>query len=60
VKAVFLELPAFEQHRDGYLDDDNFGQLQGALMANPAAGELIEGTGWASQAKILRFPSIEG
>jgi hypothetical protein len=45
VKAVFIELPAFERHRGDYLDDDSFSQLQGALMANPAAGDLIEGTG---------------
>jgi hypothetical protein len=30
VKAVFIELPAFERHRDDYLDDDNFSRLQGA------------------------------
>ncbi len=28
VKAVFIELPAFERHRDDYLDDDSFAQLQ--------------------------------
>ena len=45
MKAVFIELPAFERHRDDYLDDGSFSQLQVALMANPAAGDLIEGTG---------------
>ncbi len=45
MKAVFIELPAFEQHRDDYLDDDSFSRLQTDLMANPAAGDLIEGTG---------------
>jgi hypothetical protein len=45
MKAVFIELPAFERHRDDYLDDDGFSQLQGVLMVNPAAGDLIEGTG---------------
>lgn len=45
MKTVFIELPAFERHRDHYLDDDGFGQLQGALMANPEAGDLIEGAG---------------
>ena len=45
MKAVFIELPAFERHRDDYLDDDSFSQLQVALMANPAAGDSIEGTG---------------
>jgi len=45
MKAVFIELPAFERHRDDYLDDDSFAQLQIVLMVNPVAGDLIEGTG---------------
>lgn len=45
MRAVFVELPAFARHRDEYLDDDSFALLQSALMANPAAGDLIEGTG---------------
>jgi hypothetical protein len=45
VKAVFVELPAFERHRAGYLDDTAFGVLQQALMADPEAGDVIQGTG---------------
>lgn len=45
VKAIFIELPAFERHREDYLDDDGFSRLQEALMGNPEAGEVIEGTG---------------
>jgi hypothetical protein len=45
MKAVFIELPAFERHRKDYLDDDAFSRLQEALMGNPEAGDLIEGTG---------------
>jgi hypothetical protein len=45
VYAVFVELPAFERHRADYLDDAAFGDLQLALMRNPEAGEVIEGTG---------------
>jgi hypothetical protein len=41
VKAVFIELPAFERHRDDYLDDDGFAQLQVELMVNPVAGDLF-------------------
>jgi hypothetical protein len=52
MKAVFIELPAFERHRDDYLDDDSLSRLQADLMANPAAGD--------SQVKVRRFPSIEG
>ncbi len=45
MKAVFVELPAFERHRENYLDDDGFNALQRALMRNPEAGEVIEGAG---------------
>ena len=45
MKAVFVELPAFERYRADYLDDAAFGALQQALMKNPGAGEVIEGTG---------------
>jgi hypothetical protein len=37
MKAVFIELPAFERHRKDYLDDDAFSRLQEALMGNPEA-----------------------
>jgi hypothetical protein len=45
MRAVFIELPAFERYRADYLDDDSFTQLQKLLMTNPEAGDLIEGTG---------------
>lgn len=45
MKAVFVELPAFERYRANYLDDVALGELQQALMKNPEAGEVIEGTG---------------
>jgi hypothetical protein len=45
MRAVFIELPAFERGRENYLDDDRFSRLQQALMANPEAGEVIQGTG---------------
>jgi hypothetical protein len=45
MKAVFIELPAFEQHRHEYLDDEGFRRLQDTLMGSPEAGDLIEGTG---------------
>src|SRR5688572_26048444 len=44
-QAVFIELPAFERHREEYLNEAHFRELQAALIANPLAGELIEGTG---------------
>lgn len=45
MKAVFVELPAFERYRAHYLDDAAFSGLQRVLMKNPEAGEVIEGTG---------------
>lgn len=45
MNAVFLELPAFEQRRDEYMDDEIYRQLQEALMANPEAGAMIRGAG---------------
>ncbi len=45
MKGLFVELPVFERHRTEYLDDGAFGQLQQALLENPEAGEVIEGTG---------------
>lgn len=45
MKAVFVELPAFERHRTTYLDEDGFRRLQGFLMADPEAGDTIPDTG---------------
>ncbi|MBP6494357.1 MAG: toxin [Rhodoferax sp.] len=45
MKATFVELPPFERVRQSYLDDTAYRQLQDELMANPEAGDVIEGTG---------------
>lgn len=45
MNAVFVELPPFQRLRQGYLDDAAYRELQAALMANPHAGDVIEGTG---------------
>ena len=42
---IFIETPPFERVRQDYLDDDEYRLLQMALMANPAAGDLIRGSG---------------
>ncbi|OFZ99176.1 MAG: toxin [Betaproteobacteria bacterium RIFCSPLOWO2_02_FULL_62_17] len=55
MRAVFVELPAFDRHRDDYLDDEAFGALQRALMLNPEAGEVIEGTGGLRK---MRFADV--
>jgi hypothetical protein len=45
MKAILVELPAFAKYRPEYLDDEGFRDLQNSLMANPEAGDVIEGTG---------------
>jgi hypothetical protein len=45
MQAVFVELPAFERFREDYLNDEAFRRLQDMLMADPLAGDVIEGTG---------------
>jgi mRNA-degrading endonuclease RelE of RelBE toxin-antitoxin system len=45
MKATFIELPPFERHRQNYLSDESFRELQKMLMKNPEAGDVIEGTG---------------
>lgn len=45
MKAVFIELPAFERHRANYLGDEDFRGLQNLLMLHPYAGDSIPGTG---------------
>lgn len=45
MQAVFVELPGFERFRDDYLNDEAFRRLQDMLMAEPLAGDVIEGTG---------------
>ncbi len=43
--ALFIELPAFQKHRNDYLDDELFRSFQLELLKNPEAGDLLEGTG---------------
>jgi hypothetical protein len=45
MQAIFIELPAFERHREKYVDDDRFHELQLMLLCNPEAGDAIPGTG---------------
>ena len=45
MKAVFMELPPFSRVRADYLTDDGLRALQNALLDNPEAGDVIEGTG---------------
>ena len=45
MKAVFIELPAFERWRPKYLSDEQFRDLQQMMMDNPEVGEVISGAG---------------
>ena len=45
MKALFVELPVFERHRQDYLDDDGYRSLQRGLLADPRLGVVIAGTG---------------
>lgn len=42
---LFIEAPAFTRHLASYLTDDDYRQLQGALLANPEAGAVMPQTG---------------
>jgi len=55
MKAVFVELPAFERYRSDYLDDDGFLALQNLLMTRPETGDLIQDTGGLRK---LRFADV--
>jgi hypothetical protein len=45
MRATFVELPPFMRHRDKYLDDVAYRQLQEEMMKHPEAGDVIAGTG---------------
>jgi len=42
---VFIETSVFTRHVIEALTDDQYGQLQGFLLARPGAGHLIKGSG---------------
>ena len=50
MRALFKELPVFERVRSDYLDDEQYRHLQQTLLANPEAGDVIEGTGTGTPA----------
>lgn len=53
MQATFVELPHFEAKRDDYLDELGFRALQDELMANPEAGDVIEGTGGLRKLRFM-------
>lgn len=55
MKAIFVELPAFNRNRPDYLTDEDYRLFQTALLESPNLGDVIQGTGglrkvrWADQ-----------
>ena len=47
----FIEAPAFTRHLPDYLNDDDYGDLQARLGANPELGDLMPGTGGFRKAR---------
>jgi len=43
--AVFFETSVFTRRVTGLLSDDEYAELQQALVANPSAGDVIPGSG---------------
>jgi mRNA-degrading endonuclease RelE of RelBE toxin-antitoxin system len=41
----FIEAPAFTRQLSRYLDDDQYGRLQGTLATTPELGDVMPGTG---------------
>jgi len=44
MEAIFVESTLFEKLRTNYFSDDEFRDLQLALLANPKSGSVIQGT----------------
>ncbi len=45
MKALFVELPAFQRFRQEYLSDEAYRGLQNEMLKAPEAGDVITGTG---------------
>ena len=58
MKALFVELPAFERYRQEYLSDDAYRGLQNEMLKAPEAGDLMLGTGGLS--KIRHGDTLRG
>ena len=45
MKALFVELPAFERLRSAYLSDEAYRGFQNEMLKAPESGDVITGTG---------------
>jgi hypothetical protein len=50
MRALFIELPAFERLRNEYLDDESFRAMQNAMMDDPSAGDVMDR--WSPKASL--------
>jgi mRNA-degrading endonuclease RelE of RelBE toxin-antitoxin system len=55
MRAVFVELPAFERHRAEYLDEMEYAAFQTFLMEQPDAGDVVPDSGGLRK---LRFGDL--
>ncbi|MBU0937625.1 MAG: type II toxin-antitoxin system RelE/ParE family toxin [Gammaproteobacteria bacterium] len=49
---IFIETPTFTRRVKELIDDDAYTAFQSALMLNPSAGDVIEGTGGIRKIRI--------
>ncbi|NWB87333.1 toxin [Pseudomonas gingeri] len=60
MNALVIELPPFERHRRAYLGDEAFHCFQLALLRNPEAGEVIQGTGGLRKVRCMDMKRQKG
>ncbi|WP_245220308.1 type II toxin-antitoxin system RelE/ParE family toxin [Pusillimonas caeni] len=53
MKASFIELPAFQRHREHYMDDATLRNFQSMLLQQPEAGDVMAGTGGLRKARFI-------
>jgi len=60
MRALFVELSSFERRRSGYVDDEQFRQLQIDLLSDPECGDVIVGTGGLRKMRFADAPRGKG
>ena len=50
---LFIELPTFSRYREDYFDDDALLELQGYLLAQPTAGDVVPGTPESAPSQLM-------
>ena len=52
MKGIFVESPIFDNHREKYLNDDEYRFLQDELITNPKVGAVIQATGGLRKVRV--------